>query len=120
MPKTETRTKPTAAKPTKQALSRPAVLKDQELRLLAPDQFEAITKANYYHPESRIVLQLFLQANYFWQITRLMQGKKTSIKEVDWVRMEINTSALISKTLETLLTGVEVTPWEGATKKKSH
>ena len=120
MPKTETKPKAAPAKATKQALSRTTILKDQELQLLMPDEFEAITKANYYHPESRIVLQLFLQANYFWHITRFMQGKKTSIKELDWVRLEINTSTLISKTLETLLTGVQVTPWEEATKKKPH
>lgn len=120
MPKTETKPKTVPAKATKQALSRASILKDQELQLLMPDEFEAITKANYYHPESRIVLQLFLQANYFWHISRFMQGKKTSIKEVDWIRLEINISTLISKTLETLLTGVQVTPWEETTKKKPH
>jgi hypothetical protein len=40
------------------------ILKDLSLALLTPDQFQAITAANYHHPESRLILQLFLHANY--------------------------------------------------------
>jgi hypothetical protein len=86
-------------------------LKDLDLDLLLPEEYEAITKANYGHPESRLILQLFLQLNYFWHITRFMQGRCRSIKDVDWIKLEVTTKCLIGRTLEKLLKGVEVTAW---------
>lgn len=107
-----TKTKPSETKP------RSTVKIDQKqlpMQLLSPDQFEAITKANYYHPESQLIMKLFLHVNHFWHISRQMQGKPTPwAKPVDWERVEQNAANLIQETLTKLLVGVSVTPWEEA------
>ncbi len=119
-------TRPTtkkASSATKTKTSNDLILKDLPLELLTPEQFEAVTKANYYHPESRLILQLFLKANYIWQLARKIQHKPSAIDTIDWSLIEKNTAKLINETLSKLLTGVNVqapaAPVEPATKKKS-
>jgi len=106
--KTKTKTKP---KPT-------VMIEQKELpmQLLSPEEFEAITKANYYHPESQLILKLFLHISHFWNITRQMQGKPTDLPKpvVEWERVEQSASKLIEETLKQLLSGVSVTPWVSA------
>lgn len=119
-------TRPTtkkASSATKTKSSNALILKDLPLELLSPEQFEAVTKANYHHPESRLILQLFLKANYIWQLARKIQHKPSAIDTIDWSLIEKNTVKLINETLDKLLTGVDVqapvAPVEPATKKKS-
>lgn len=89
--------------------------KELPMQLLSPEEFEAITKANYYHPESQLILRLFLHISHFWHITRQMQGKPTDLqKPVEWERVEQSAAKLIQETLKQLLSGVSVTPWEAA------
>lgn len=80
-------------------------------QLLTPEQFEVITAAHYAQPESRTVLQLFLQVNYMWQVSRHMQGKTTGVKQIDWPIVEQTSAQLIRNTLDKLLGGVDATPW---------
>lgn len=87
------------------------ILKELPLQLLTPEQYEAITRANYYHPESRLILQLFLQANYTWQLARKLQNKPTSIDSIDWALVETNTAKLINESLVKLLPGIDNQPW---------
>lgn len=84
------------------------ILKDLPLSLLSPEQYEAITKANYYHPESRLVLELFLHTDYLWQLARKIQNKSTSIEFINWAMIEKNTAKAIDATLQQLLNGVRV------------
>ncbi|MGI0133967.1 MAG: hypothetical protein ACREBW_03300 [Candidatus Micrarchaeaceae archaeon] len=119
-------TRPTTKKTTsatKTKATNALILKDLPLDLLTPEQFEAVTKANYYHPESRLILQLFLKANYIWQLARKIQDKPSSIDTIDWSLIEKNTARLINETLNKLLTGVTVqvptAPVEQIKKKKS-
>ena len=89
--------------------------KELPLQLLSPEEFEAITKANYYHPESQLILRLFLHICHFWHIARQMQDKPTQLpKPVEWESVELSASKLIQETLNQLLPGVAVTPWEAA------
>lgn len=81
--------------------------------LLEPEQYQAITSATYDHPESRIILRLLLHANYYWQVSRFMQGLPSPVTSVDWSRLEHNAAQLISNTFEKLLPGVETTAWNG-------
>lgn len=75
-------------------------LDDQPLELLSKEEFEAITAANYEHPESRIILRLFLQVNYFWHISRIMQELPSAVTSVDWKRVEDNSAQTIRKTFQ--------------------
>ena len=109
-------TKTSVAKESKPKIHRH--VEDQPLELLAPGEYEAITAANYEHPESRIILRLFLHANYFWQISRYMQGLPSSVTSVDWARMEANSGQLIRNTFEKLLPGVQTTAWDGRIPEK--
>ena len=118
-------TRPTTKKAisaTKTKTSNALILKELPLELLTPEQFEAVTKANYYHPESRLILQLFLKANYIWQLARKIQHKPSAIDTIDWSLIEKNTAKLINETLSKLLTGVNVQapapPVALSTKKK--
>lgn len=97
--------------PTKSKTSNALILKDLSLQLLSPEQFEAITRANYYHPESRLVLQLFLHVNWSWQIARKLQNKPSSVESMDWALIEKNTASLINNSLSKLLPGVDRQPW---------
>jgi len=87
------------------------ILKDLSLALLTPDQCDAITKANYHHPESRLILQFFLHANYAWHLARKIQNKPSSIDSIDWALYEKNTAKLITESLSKLLPGVSTEPW---------
>jgi hypothetical protein len=82
--------------------------------LLSPEEYSAMTAANYHHPESRLILQLFLHVNYLWQLSRHMQNKPSSIPVVDWQTIEINAGMCIRSTCNKLLGGVEVSPWAGS------
>lgn len=97
--------------PAQKTKPAPAIYDDLDLALLTPQQFEAITKANYHHPESRLVLTLFLQANYVWQLARKLQNKPSAIDEVNWAIIEKNTASLLRDTLDKLLTGVNRDAW---------
>jgi hypothetical protein len=81
------------------------------LDLLSPEEYEAITRANYEHPESKLVLQLFIQVNYLWHLSRHMQSKPSSIPVVDWLMVEMNARKAIMATLGKLLIGVCLDPW---------
>lgn len=98
--------------PARKSKAAPAVLEDLDLALLTPEQFEAMTKANYHHPESRLILLLFLQANYLWQLARKLQNKSSAIDKIDWALIEKNTAAMLRDTLSKLLTGVKPEPWQ--------
>ncbi|MBY0552040.1 MAG: hypothetical protein K2W95_32450 [Candidatus Obscuribacterales bacterium] len=98
--------------PARKSKAAPAVLEDLDLALLTPEQFEAMTKANYHHPESRLILMLFLQANYLWQLARKLQNKSSGIDKIDWALIEKNTAAMLCDTLSKLLTGVKPEPWQ--------
>ena len=78
------------------------------LELLTPEQFEAVTAANYHHPESRIILYLFLHTNHLWQLARKIQNNPAALAETNWASIEKNTAKCINETLEKLLTGVVV------------
>lgn len=101
-----TKKAPGSAKPrnTTNAL----ILKGLPLELLTPEQYEAITKANYHHPESRLILQLFLSTNYTWQLARKILQKPSAIDTVDWFSIEKSSAKLINETLQKLLKGVVV------------
>lgn len=88
-------------------------LEDQQLELLAPQEFEAITAANYGHPESRIILRMFLHVNYFWHISRHMQGLPSSVSAVDWKKVEDNSAQAIRNTFHMLIPGVRTSAWDG-------
>jgi hypothetical protein len=81
------------------------------LDLLSPEEYEAITRANYEHPESKLVLQLFVQVNYLWHLSRHMQNKPSSIPVVDWLTVEMSARRTIMATLAKLLVGVSISPW---------
>jgi hypothetical protein len=98
--------------PTKQKGHNIDILRDLSLQLLTPEQFEAITKANYYHPESRLVLQLFLHVNYSWQIARRLQNNPSSASDIDWGSHEKNAAKLVSDSLSTLLQGIDREAWD--------
>ncbi|MBX9569245.1 MAG: hypothetical protein K2X77_10140 [Candidatus Obscuribacterales bacterium] len=100
-------------------IERAFVLKGQKLEILSRAEFEAITKANYYHPESRLILQLFLQVHYAWQISKLMQGKASTVKTIDWSRFESACSKLLLSSFGDLLSGVQVSPWTKQVRKKA-
>jgi hypothetical protein len=106
----------TTAKTTKSKLHRH--VEDQPLELLAPKEFEAITAANYEHPESRIILRLFLQVNYIWHVSRHMQGLPSAVNTVDWKRVEENSAQSIRNTFQKLLPGVQTTAWDGRIPEK--
>jgi hypothetical protein len=110
--KTSTKPKPQADKTKDKPQSEKLNWKELPMEILSPDEFEAITKANYFHPESQLILKLFLQVNYFWHITRQMQGKPTHLpKDVDWTIVEESAARLIAQTLNQLLTGVTISSW---------
>ncbi len=75
---------------------------------LSPEQYEQITRNNYYHPESKLILQLFLQVNYTCQLARKIQQKPSLIDTIDWALIERNTAKVISETKSKLLVGVTV------------
>lgn len=108
--------KQTVSKTTMQSKPKPAVKINQKelpMQLLSAEEFEAITQANYYHPESQLILRLFLHISHFWHITRQMQGKPSHLpKPVEWERVEQSAAKLVQETLNQLLSGVSVTPWE--------
>jgi len=104
-----TTTRKTTKQPAPGAIE--TALKDLSLQLLTPDQFEAVTKANYYHPDSRLVLQLFLYVNYIWQISRRLQNDPATVSSFDWMLIEKNTAKLISDSLSKLLSGIDTQPW---------
>jgi hypothetical protein len=116
MPTTKTKTKTTAKKVSAAKVHRH--VEDQPLELLAPEEFEAITAANYEHPESRIILRLFLQVNHMWHVSRHMQGLPSPVTAVDWKRVEENSAQAIRNTFQKLLTGVDVTAWDGRIPEK--
>jgi hypothetical protein len=93
------------------------------MKLLTDEEYEAITRANYEHPESRLILQLFLQVNYLWHLSRQMQNKSSSIPVVDWLTVEMTARKTIMATFTKLLLGVDISAWTmcpGAeTKKRS-
>jgi hypothetical protein len=89
-----------------------SLLRDANWQLLAPDEFEAITRANYEHPESRLILELFLQVNYLWHLSKYMQNRSAFIKSVDWVEVQLAAQSTIHKTLAQLLKGVDTAPWK--------
>lgn len=109
--KTKATQKKVVAKATKPKLHRH--VEDQPLELLSPAEYEAITLANYEHPESRIILRLFLNVNYIWQVSRHMQGLPSSVSSVDWKGIENNSAQLVRNTFEKLLPGVRTTAWDG-------
>ena len=92
----------------KAKISDSLLLKDLPLELLTAEQYEAITKANYRHPESRLILQLFLSTNYTWQLARKILLKPSAIDEINWSVIEKNSARLLNETLDKLLTGVVV------------
>lgn len=106
-------TRTTTRKTTKQAAPKDsnAVLTDLSMQLLTPDQFEAVTRANYYHPDSRLVLHLFLYVNYIWQISRRLQNNPSVVNSFDWALVEKNTARLISDSLSRLLSGIDRQAW---------
>jgi len=101
----------TAVRKSDSKASDSLILKDLSLALLTPDQFQAITTANYHHPESRLILQLFLHANYGWHLARKIQNKPSSIDSIDWASYEKNTAKLLTDSLSKLLPGVSIEPW---------
>jgi len=101
----------TAVRKSDSKASDTLILKDLSLALLTPDQFQAITTANYHHPESRLILQLFLHANYGWHLARKIQNKPSSIDSIDWALYEKNTAKLVTDSLSKLLPGVSSEPW---------
>lgn len=105
-------TSPTATLDTKQQHKTAdiKVLKDLSLGLLTPAQFEAITKANYYTPDARLVLQLFLHTNYLWQLSRKIQNqnKPAAIETINWPLIEKNSAHAINESLNKLLAGVNL------------
>lgn len=111
MPVAKKTTKPTTEKTNKPKLHKH--VEDQPLDLLSPAEFEAITLANYEHPESRIILRLFLHVNYFWHVSRHMQGLPSSVSAVDWSKIESNSAQAIRNTFQKLLPGVNTTAWDG-------
>jgi hypothetical protein len=111
MPVAKKTTKTNAAKTTKPKVHRH--VEDQPLELLAPQEFEAITAANYEHPEARIILRLFLQVNYIWHVSPHMQGLPSAVTAVDWKRVEENSAQAIRNTFQKLLPGVQTTAWNG-------
>lgn len=98
----------TTRKPKEAKVSNVVLLKDLPLQILSPEQYEAITKANYYHPESRLILQLFLQTDYLWQIARKVQDKPSTIDTINWAGIEKSTAKLLNETLDKLLAGVQI------------
>lgn len=86
---------------------------EEQLELLTPQEYEAITSANYGHPESRVVLRMFLQINYFWHLSRHMQGLPSSVSAVDWKKVEENSAQTIRNTFHMLLPEVPTNPWDG-------
>lgn len=111
-----TTTKKTVSKSRKATIHKH--LEDQPLDLLSPQEFQAITAANYDHPESRIILRLFLHVNYFWHVSRHMQGPRSGISSIDWNCIEENAAQTIRDTFEKLLPGVETSAWDGKIPEK--
>jgi hypothetical protein len=116
MPMAKKTTKATATKATKLKVHRH--VEDQPLELLSKEEFEAITAANYEHPESRIILRLFLNVNYFWHVSRHMQGLPSPVNSVDWKLLEQNSAQTIRNTFQKLLPGVQTTAWDGRLPEK--
>ena len=108
--KTSTTTKKTDSS-TQSKATNALILKDLPLEIVTPEQYESITRANYYHPESRLILELFLQTNYLWQLARKIQHKPESIASINWSSIERSTGKLISQSLSKLLTGIDNKPW---------
>lgn len=104
-------TKPTTSKVATRSIG--TNLQDQPLELLTPDEFAAITAATYDNPQSRIVLRLLINANYFWHVSRHVLGLPSPITEVDWRSVERNTAQLVRNTFDKLLPQVDTTPWHG-------
>jgi len=75
-------------------------------------RFTSITRANHHHPESFLVLQLFLHANYAWHLARKIQNKPSSIDSIDWALYEKNTAKLLNQSLSKLLAGISTEPWK--------
>lgn len=109
-------TKTTPAKTTKPKVHRH--IEEQPLDLLSPEEFNAITAANYEHPESRIILRLFMHVNYFWHVSRHMQGLPSAVNKVDWAAMESNAAQTIRNSFSKLLPGVQTTAWDGRIPEK--
>lgn len=87
------------------------LLRELPLELLTPEQNEAVTAANYHHPESRLVLELFLQTTYLWQLARRIQHNPESIASINWPAIERSTARIINQSLSKLLAGVNREPW---------
>src|ERR1035437_9606621 len=113
-----------ARKTTKTAVAKESktkntkLLDDQPLELLSPQEYEAITAANYHHPESRIILRLFMHVNYFWHISRHMQGLPSSVTAVDWQKIEQTSGQLIRNTFQKLMPGVKTSEWDESIPEK--
>ena len=119
--KTTTTTTTTKAKAASKKATKPVLhrhVEDQPLELLSRAEFEAITAANYEHPESRVILRLFLHVNYSWHVSRHMQGLPSAVTEVDWKRVEENSAQAIRNTFQKLLPGVQTTAWDGRIPEK--
>ncbi|MBX9719946.1 MAG: hypothetical protein K2X81_01000 [Candidatus Obscuribacterales bacterium] len=97
---------------SKSKTSNALILKNLPLELLTPEQFEAVTKANYHHPESRLILLLFLQTNYLRQLACKIQNKPESISSINWSSIERSTAKIINESLEKLLNGIDNKPWK--------
>jgi hypothetical protein len=97
-----------APRKTSTAKSNTVILKDLPLELLTPEQFEAVTRANYHHAESRLILYLFLHTNHLWQLARKIQNNPAMLETINWASIEKNTARCINETLDKLLTGVVV------------
>ena len=113
MPRATTKTTVPVKKSSSRTMPDLKVLKDLSEQLLTPEQFEAVTKVNYHHPDSRVVLHLFLHANYVWQIARKLQNDPALVDSFDWATIEKNSCKLVNDTLAKLLTGIDPTSWTG-------
>ena len=109
--KTTRTTAKKAEPPVKTEAENAVIFKGLDLEILTPEQSEAVTRANYYHPESRLVLELFLETNYLWQLARRIQHKPDSIASINWPVIERSTARIINQSLSKLLAGVNREPW---------
>ena len=93
-------------------------LEDQPLELLSPEEYEAITAANYHHPESRIILRLFMHVSHYWHVSRHMQGLPSAVTAVDWHKLEETSGQLIRNTFQKLMPGVKTSAWDATIPNK--
>lgn len=96
---------------TKKKQSEKELIEHIQESILTPEQYEALTKANYTHPKSRMVLRLFLHLSFFWHVCRYMQGKSDVIAGISWSEMERHARQLIDKVLADLLQGIDQDDW---------